>query len=79
MNLDNKKFAISKAVKLEGHKRAVDAKFSPVGDLLASSSRDGKCIIWKRDSEKDNGSGEDLHSICTTLNLVKSNKNSAKV
>ena len=67
--IDNKKFAISKAVKLEGHKRAVlDAKFSPVGDLLASSSRDGKCIIWKRDSEKDNGSGEDLYSICATLN-----------
>jgi WD40 repeat protein len=74
--VDNKKFAVSTAVKLEGHKRAVlDAKFSPVGNLLATSSRDGKCIIWKLNSNKTSNSNnkDDDHndasySICTTLN-----------
>ncbi len=78
--VDNKKFSVSSAIKLEGHKRAIlDAKFSPIGNLLATSSRDGKCIIWKLNSSNSsrsnsNNNNEPSYSICTTLNASQITK-----
>jgi hypothetical protein len=56
----SKKFEVAPAIELKGHKQSiVAAKYSPSGDLLATSSRDGTCLIWR-------GNGGEF-SIVTTL------------